>query len=102
MAGDSDVVASVRSDGGEAAQPDEPHLVLDTETKVMLDELARLEHVPLAEVLAKAVEAYWGQRLAELSNAAYSALRADPQAWHELEQERAAWEATLADGLDDE
>jgi len=102
MAGDSDVVAPVRGDGTEAARSDEFPIVLDAETKAMLDELARLEHASLAEVLAKAVEAYWGQRLAESSNMAYSALRADPQAWHELEEERAAWEATLTDGLDDE
>src|SRR5437868_14376948 len=101
MSGDSDVVASIRSDGAEAAQSDELHVVLDAETKAILDELARLEHAPLTEVLAKAVEAYWGQRLAESSNAAYSALRTDPQAWHELEEERAAWEATLTDGLED-
>jgi len=35
-------------------------------------------------------------------NAACEALRADPVAWADLRREDAAWEATLADGLDEE
>lgn len=38
----------------------------------------------------------------EKFNAAYTALREDPEAWKEELEERALWEATLADGLDEE
>src|SRR5438876_13223 len=100
MASDSDIVAPVRGDDTGAARSDQFPIILDAETKAILEELAHLEHASVTEVLAKAVEAYWGQRLVESSNAAYGALRADPQAWHELQEERAAWDATLADGLD--
>ncbi len=40
--------------------------------------------------------------LLEEANVAYAALRADPEAWREELDELATWEATLADGLDDE
>jgi hypothetical protein len=34
-------------------------------------------------------------------NAKCEALQADPEAWADLRQEDAAWEATLADGLEE-
>ena len=69
---------------------------------MMLEELARLDNVPLPEVLARAVETYWGHRINEASNAAYAALKADPQAWQGLQDEQSAWDVTLSNGLDDE
>jgi hypothetical protein len=33
-------------------------------------------------------------------DAGYAALRADPEAWAEVEAERKLWDATLMDGLD--
>jgi hypothetical protein len=36
----------------------------------------------------------------EQLNAAYAALRADPQAWAEVEEERRSMEGCLMDGLD--
>ena len=38
----------------------------------------------------------------EQGNAAYAALRADPNEWAEEMEERQAWEATLSDGIDGE
>jgi len=38
----------------------------------------------------------------ERSNAAGEALQSDPDAWREYLKELAEWDATLADGLDDE
>lgn len=35
-------------------------------------------------------------------NAGYAALKADPKAWADLQQENAAWDSTLADGLPEE
>jgi len=51
-------------------------------------------------VLEEAVDLLEGQRLLEATNEAYAALRANPEAWQELQKERAEWEVTLSDGLD--
>ncbi len=72
------------------------------DTQIMLEELARLDSVPMTDVLARAVETYWGRRINEASNEAYAALKADPKAWQELQDEQSEWDATLTDGLDDE
>lgn len=74
---------------------------ISEETHETLRELARESGESLQAVLAKAVEQYRRQRLLGLTNAAYARLRADPEAWREEQAERAAWEATLADGLYD-
>jgi hypothetical protein len=34
-------------------------------------------------------------------NAEYAALRGDPEAWAEIEAERALWDSSIADGLDE-
>ena len=65
----------------------------------ILRALARAEGKPMLAVLDEAVEALRRQRFLEQVNAAYAALRADPQAWEAHEPERREWEATLADGL---
>jgi hypothetical protein len=69
------------------------------ETRAALRDLARETNESLQEVLAKAVEAYRGKRILELTNSAYAVLREDPQAWREEQDERAAWDATLSDDL---
>lgn len=70
------------------------------ETHSKLKELA--EHIgeSMPTVLERAVEAYRRQQFLEEANRAYAALRTDPQAWAEELEERRAWDATLADGLD--
>ena len=70
------------------------------ETRAILRALSQEMNEPMQEVLARAVEAYRRQRILDLSNAAYAALRADPRAWQDLLDERAAWDVTLADGLE--
>ncbi|MBI3978559.1 MAG: ribbon-helix-helix protein, CopG family [Chloroflexi bacterium] len=77
-----------------------PTVRITEETRAALWELARQTGQPMQELLARAVEAYRRQRILEQTNAAYAALRANPAAWQEEHQERAAWNATLADGLD--
>jgi hypothetical protein len=37
-----------------------------------------------------------------VTNTAYGALRADPDSWKELKAERDEWEATLAEGLEND
>ncbi|MBI3923518.1 MAG: toxin-antitoxin system protein [Armatimonadetes bacterium] len=67
-----------------------------------MKELAVSQKSSLQQVLDQAVEHYQRHRLLEQINADYAALRQDPDAWEGLQQERAAWDATLMDGLDPE
>ena len=69
-------------------------------TRDRLQHLAEQYGSSMQAVLEEAVELYQGQRLLEATNAAYAALRADPAAWRELQEERAEWDATLNDGLE--
>jgi hypothetical protein len=55
---------------------------------------------PMVEILAKAVEAYRRQTFLEGLNADFADLRKDGNAWAEEQAERAAWDATSADGLE--
>ncbi len=70
-------------------------------THTLLRELAAATGEPLKTVLEQAVEAYRRELFDAELNAAYERLRADPVAWEEELAERAEWDATLADGLDD-
>lgn len=68
----------------------------------MLRALAGQENLPIQSVVQKAVSEYRRRQMLVQGNEAYAALRADPGAWAEELEERQAWEATLADGLDAE
>jgi hypothetical protein len=67
-----------------------------------LQELATSSGATVQAVLDKAVEAYERKCFLEGLNADFARLRADPQAWQEELEERALWDKTLADGLEDE
>ena len=54
------------------------------------------------EVIDAAVEVYRRQILLEKANTAYAALRSDQSAWKSETVERAAWDATLADGAEEQ
>jgi predicted transcriptional regulator len=70
-------------------------------THELLRELAATTGEPLQKVLERAVETYRREQFFAELNAAYARLQADPVAWEEELAERAEWDATLADGLDD-
>mgnify|MGYP001584293653 CR=1 FL=1 len=71
-------------------------------THAKLKELAERIGEPMPLILEKAVEAYRRQCFLEHANHAFRMLRQNPKAWqHEL-AERAEWEATLADGQEDD
>ena len=72
------------------------------QTHDTLLELARETGAPIQDIVADAVEAYRRARMFEVANAAYAALRSNPEAWRELLEERAEWDVTLADGHVDE
>lgn len=71
-------------------------------THTTLQALAREAGTPITELVERAVEAYRRQRILDQANAEYAALRADPQAWAEVQAERAVWDGVLADGLREE
>ena len=68
-------------------------------THEMLRILSTQRRIAMVDVLDEAIENLHHQHVLEQTNAGYAALRADPEAWRELEKERAAWDATLSDGL---
>jgi predicted transcriptional regulator len=70
--------------------------------RATLHELALLEGTPMAAVVEQAIEQYRRQRLFAAANADYLALRADPAAWRAYQDELAAWDVTLADGLEED
>ena len=70
-------------------------------TRDMLRELAQAAGVSMQEVLEQAVEAYRREKFMAELNAGYAALRNDPVAWQEYQDELAEWDVTLADGLEE-
>lgn len=67
-----------------------------------LRELAARTGEPMQAVLDRAIEDYRRRRFFEEVNAAYVALRNDPEAWAGELAERRLLEATLSEDLDDE
>lgn len=67
-----------------------------------LRQMAAESGTSLSRTLETAVETLRRQRMLEEANRAYAALQADPHRWAEEQAERAAWDATLADGLEDD
>jgi predicted transcriptional regulator len=77
-----------------------PAVQLSEAAQRMLRELAEQTGQTVSEILDKALDAYRRKLFFDELNAGYAALRADPVAWAELEEERKLWDATLMDGLD--
>lgn len=57
---------------------------------------------PVASTVEEAIERYRRKLFLERAAASYAALRQDDAAWRDLEAERAEWDATLYDGMEDE
>jgi predicted transcriptional regulator len=74
---------------------------IDPATHKVLQELAQQEGRSMPVILAKAIEQYRRRQFLEQVNAAYGTLRADAAAWDEELQERALWDKTLSDGLEE-
>jgi hypothetical protein len=66
----------------------------------ILQELAGHTGLTMTQVLDQALEAYRRKLFLDAVNAGYAALRADPQAWAEVEAERQSMAGSLMDGLD--
>ena len=74
---------------------------IQPETYEKLRKLAHDARRPMPEVLAEAVEVLFRKRFLEECRTAYARLKANPTAWRQEQEERKAWDATLADGLKD-
>jgi hypothetical protein len=72
------------------------------DAKSALEEMAAEDHITLPEMLSKVIEQARRQRVIDSTNRFYAELRADPEAWAEEQAERALWETSLLDGLQDE
>jgi predicted DNA-binding protein len=74
---------------------------VEVSTHKRLRSLAARTGGTMPAIVAAAVEEYERKLFWEQVNVEFAALRGDPKAWkHEIE-ERAAWDATLSDGMED-
>jgi hypothetical protein len=80
----------------------QPTVRITSQTRATLRALAQHSGRTMQEVLDLAIEAYRRRLFLEETNAAFARLRDDPSAWAEVQEERAAWDQALGDGLDDE
>lgn len=71
-------------------------------THELLQAMATSTGQPMARLVQRAVERLQAEQFFASLDAAYEALHADPDAWAEETAERAAWDATIGDGLEDE
>jgi hypothetical protein len=69
-------------------------------THELLREIATKSNATITAVVDEAVRDLKRKKFWAEFNVACDALKADPQAWADLEQETAAWDITLADGLE--
>ena len=70
-------------------------------THELLRDLAAKSNTTITAVVDEAVSDLQRKKFWADFNAACEALQADPVAWADLQREDAAWEATLADGLEE-
>jgi hypothetical protein len=67
----------------------------------MVRELAAKAETTMTAVVEAAVRDYRASQFWKEVEAGYAALRANPEAWAEYQEEIGAWDCTLADGLED-
>lgn len=62
-----------------------------------LKQFAQQDHKPMQAILEQAIEVYRRQRFLDGLGADFAVLRENEAEWHDEQQERAVWDATLAD-----
>lgn len=77
-------------------------ITLSNQSEKTLSLLSREEGRDAQAVLESALEEYAGEQFFRRFHADYARLAADKTAWAEEVAERSGWDATLADGNDDE
>ncbi len=66
-----------------------------SETRAVIQALARESNQSMQSLIARAVEQYRRQLVLQRANDAYAALRSQPEAWAEELEERRIWEANV-------
>ena len=74
---------------------------VSTTTRDILRDLALKAGTTMAAIAEEAVKEYERKKFWENYYAGYKALKADPSAWAEYQDEIKLWDTTLADGLED-
>ena len=74
---------------------------VSSETRALLQDLARQAGTSMQQVLEEALVEYRRRQFFETLNAAYAEAQSDPAAHAVEEAEIADWDATLLDGLDE-
>ncbi len=75
---------------------------VDKDTHKRLKEMAGDRSVPMTELLKEIVKRARQEEIIRQGNEDYARLREDPKAWAEVLAERAEWDCTLLDGLEDD
>ena len=73
---------------------------ISTAAQDLLKQVAQERGLSIQGELEEAIELYRRRLFVEEVNAGYASLRQDEAAWVREQDERAAWETTLQDGLD--
>jgi predicted DNA-binding protein len=84
------------------AAAENPNIRITPRSKAVLRALAKQAGKPMQAVLDEAIEHYQRDIFLDAVNAAYATLRNDPKAWKEEQAERAIWDKTITDGIQDE
>lgn len=79
-----------------------PTIRVRRSTHELLRAMAAEADTTMAAVVDEAVLAYRRQQFWADYRSSYEALRDDPKAWDDHARELEGWDATLADGLEDE
>ena len=75
---------------------------ISSATHEMLRRLSVEVGESMQTIVEKAVEQYQRRRFLEALDQDFKALKEDSQAWQEEQEERAAWDKTLLDGVEPE
>jgi predicted transcriptional regulator len=80
--------------------PSSTSIRIDEQALAVLRELAKKQRQPVQTVLKQAIDSYRREKFLEEANAAFVAVRSNPEAWNAEEQERDLWDRTSRDGLE--
>lgn len=83
-------------------RPSVPTVELKPATHAKLQAIAQEEDRPMGELVTFLVDRYEKERFWRGARADYERLRANPEAWKDYQNEVAAWEGLLGDGLENE
>ncbi len=75
---------------------------INIDTYDKLSQLAQDLGISKQRILDQALEKLRREKLFEKANKAYEAIQKDPKAWQEELDERALWDTTLSDGLEND